>query len=810
MSDWKVVVPEATTNNVLNPSAETTANFAAAGGSTVTRVTTVSWSESYSYRVQTAANNEGVEFTLDTLANAIHYVTVRVAGTLPAVWDWSLDNGTYTAPVLLEAYDGTWSLYGLQFPAAQANGSTTLYIDQNGVGAGDFNLDAIQVEEKTYWTTYCDGDQGGCEWNGAEDASTSTRSALSRAGGRVQDFDTDYSFKVSQYIGSGMAPVEQIVDEYAILPGGQVLGHKTQIRSFSLPGLLSGTSSSDLHSKRQALVGIFEPQGIPDDQPFILRYEGATIHKQVFAYYEAGLSFGIRASFCWNERLALRFLAADPFWYEIGETSTALDTNDTATIRYVTGRLRSTGQWDDLGLTANPTTVGNIWAILQASDGSVYAGGDFTGMDGVAGRDYIARYIPSTDTWETIGGGGSVNGVVRAIAEAPNGDIYIGGNFTNVGGATGDYLAYWDISGSVWSPVSGGGTAQVFALAFGPDGTLYIGGSFVNWNAIAAADYIVIWNGAAYAAIAGTTLNALVHDIKVRNTDNQVFVGGNFTDAGGDADADYVAQHNGTDFSALTPTPLDSVVWSLAFDNSGNLYIGGEFTNAGGDANGDYVCKWNGTAFEPLGQGLNNWCYKVVARGGSVWAGGVFTQAGDVTVDRIAKFNGSVWGNIDIDFPATSLVYAIALGPSDPVIAQNFNVWVGPQDTGGAAFAGAATITHAGTTNAFPRIIIGRDGGTSATLISIRNETTGKELLFSYALLDGETLTIDLAPTQQSIVSSFFGPRPDAILKGSDFGSFSLIPSSKGTNNITAFVDVAGGPTITAFAVWSDTFWGLD
>lgn len=117
MSDWKIVVPETTQNRVLNPSGETTLNFAAVGG-TVTRVTTYAKYGLYSYRVQTAADNQGMTLTLAALANAIHYVTLVVRGTLPAAWDWSLDNATYTAPAVVEALDASWTVYGLQFPAA--------------------------------------------------------------------------------------------------------------------------------------------------------------------------------------------------------------------------------------------------------------------------------------------------------------------------------------------------------------------------------------------------------------------------------------------------------------------------------------------------------------------------------------------------------------------------------------------------------------------------------------------------------------------------------------------------------------------
>ena len=77
----------------------------------------------------------------------------------------------------------------------------------------------------------------------------------------------------------------------------------------------------------------------------------------------------------------------------------------------------------------------------------------------------------------------------------------------------------------------------------------------------------------------------------------------------------------------------------------------------------------------------------------------------------------------------------------------------------------------------------------------------------SYALLDGETLTVDLRPGQRSITSSMFGSRPDAILANSDFGSFTLKP---GANQITCFVDEGGAVTVTAWLEWRDAYRGMD
>jgi len=811
MGSWSVVVPEIVVNKAINPSGEIAGNFAAVGG-TVTRVTTHSWRGSYGYRVQTAANNQGATFTLSTLANAIHYVTLRVYGTLPASWDWSLDNATYAAPTLIETYGDGWYLYGHQFPAAQANGSTTLRVYQNGAGAGDFYVDAIQVEEKSYWTYYADGDQKGCEWNGAEHASTSSRSALSRAGGRVYDLKADYHFGVVDAIGVGAPPQSNSVDGYAILPGGQLNSVKINPRVFTLVGVLMGAGADcDLNEARQNLFAILAHDAYPKDadgwQPVIIRYTGADVVKEIKAHYEGGLEAAIRLENRIHEKVSLRFIAPDPLWYGIGEASHVLDTNDSATLRYVTGRLKSTGQWDDLGLTANPTAGGSILVAATAPDGSVYVGGSFTGMNGVAGRDYIARYIPSTDTWETVGPGSSLNSLVFAIAFAPNGDVYIGGNFNNLGGANGDNIAYWDISASTWVPVAAGGTGDVEALAFGQDGTLYVGGLFLAWNADGNQDYITSYPiGGPWTAL-GTGVNNFVFDFAVA-PDGTLYVCGDFTAAGATA-ATRIASWDGTAWSTLGSGGLDDQGRSLAISEDGILYVAGLFVTAN-DVSASKIAKWNGSTFEPLGDGLNNHAYVIVlAPDGVLYVGGVFTVAGDISLaDRVAKWNGSSWAHLDIDLPGDPIVNALAISPVDSVIGNNYNVWIGFNTTGTGYLAGDHATTNNGTArNHHPKIIISRSGGTSAVLEEIRNETLGLELLFNYALLDGETLTIDLTPTAKSIVSNFFGPRPDAVLANSDFGEWSLQP---GDNDVTCFINVAGAPTVTAFVTYRDPYKGFD
>lgn len=822
---WRFIQPDGTSNEALNPSFETTGNFAAGGGATVTRTAAEGKYGLYGLRVQTAGNNQGAVITTATLANAAHYVTLRAKGTIPPNWYWSLDGVTFHAPTRIEDIDDDWRLYGFLFPASEASGSTSLTIFQNGAGAGDFFIDGIQVEAKPYWTTFCDGNQPGCDWDGAPNASSSTRSAQSRAGGRLRDFWEDFGFFVQESIGAGASPIEISTRGYALLPGGELTGIKTQSRQFTLIGKFLADSEPELHANRQALIIALAPGSFPESQPVVVRYGGADVQKEISAHYEGGLEAQLRASFGpyqvederwrrlqkWEERATIRFNAPDPLWHEVGESAAVLDTNDSATLQQITGRLRSTGQWDDLGLGVPPTTGAGATAIAAGPDGKIYIGGDFTGWDGVAGRDHVAAYDPATDTWETLGGASDFNNDVWALAFGPDGILYAAGQFTAVAGdGDADYLVQWD--GVSWSPVGipdQGAAAIIVAksLAFDNDGNLYVGGDFVNWANIANADYFVQWDGAAYSAV-GSGGTGDVEGIAI-DRNNNIYIGGSFQNWAGDADADRLAWWNGTVWAAVNDTSLNNTVFDVIITpDTGIVYIGGSFTDAAGIANADRIVAFNGTAFFALGEGLSGNVRRLHYRSGILYVIGAITGAGDLEfIDRFALWNGAVWANVDINIPGTPTVWGITTARPDPVIAQNFDLYVSFTAEGVGFFSGLITADNEGSFLAYPKIIFERSGGTSATIVQARNETTGKVLRFNYNLLDGETLTIDLSPTAKSIVSSFFGARPSAILANSDFGSFAL---QQGDNDVSSFVNVAGGPTITAYMLWRTPFDSLD
>jgi len=246
-------------------------------------------------------------------------------------------------------------------------------------------------------------------------------------------------------------------------------------------------------------------------------------------------------------------------------------------------------------------------------------------------------------------------------------------------------------------------------------------------------------------------------------------------------------------------------VYALACDEEGRLYAGGLFAEAGG-VDAKALAVWNGTAWSALGGpsggldfGISTHVGSLCADEGRLYVAGDFEEIGGLALtDRCAIWDGTSWSPLDITLPAGA--------PTD-IYAKGGNLYLGHVAAGTAYASGKTTVANAGSVEAYPVITIARSGGTSARLQSIRNRTTGEEMLFNYSLADGEELTIDLTPGAKKITSSAYGNVLGALLAGSDFATFSLAP---GPNDLYLYVSEAGSPTVTAFVRYRAQYWGVD
>lgn len=594
--------------------------------------------------------------------------------------------------------------------------------------------------------------------------------------------------------GLGLPPVEHITQEIYQMPGALMQDVVVGPRVVTITVTTHGITRVHMHAARAKLLDSMRWNRGARAEPSILRYTVNGVSRDLHVYY----SGDVRRScgrYGQMEIIGFRLLAVDPMFYSPETQEQVLDWQDSHTMRSIAAKLD--GVWDPLGPPAAVGGQRDVNSIVRDPEtGNIIVGGWFTGWDGLPGvtGDMVVQYNVTTNTWQAIGGG--LNGNVRRLYVGPNETIFAVGHFTNGSGGAGDgaadYIAQYDRATNTWVNVGGGPGALTLPLAedmvIGHDGTLYLSGWFTDWDGIPAADYIVSlplpYAAGGWAAI--DTPDAAVYCVEV-GLDGHIFAGGDFANIGAVA-ARRLAEY---DPVAATWSPLGEGVNSAANDlimaPDGLLYLGGSFTLLGvGPDVLRYIASWNGVAFTELGGGTNGNVHRMALDGeGSLYIVGNFTQVGSFTVpDSVARWNGFSWTHLDIDIPGAGGGTGIAIIDGD--------LWLGFDSAAGTGLvSGVATPTNTGNVKSFPIIEIKNQG----LLQTIKNETTGHELLFNLQILDGEIVTIDLGPGIKTVTSTWRGNLLGSVLGNSDLTGFSLESGPRahyggvqGANLITVFV----------------------
>jgi hypothetical protein len=231
------------------------------------------------------------------------------------------------------------------------------------------------------------------------------------------------------------------------------------------------------------------------------------------------------------------------------------------------------------------------------------------------------------------------DGYINAVAAGPDGTIYIGGNFTQVGPATG---------GGVPLDVVTGHAAAAFPVVNGsvnvaaPDGNggWYIGGTFSHVSGIARNNVAHIRPDNTVDASWNADADGAVNALAVSNT--TVYAGGSFSHIGGSA------RNNIAALDALTGNAISSwdpgangAVYAFALSGS-TLYSGGSFTNIGAQPRSRIaaldIASGTTTSWDP---GADNTVRALAMSGSTLYAGGNFSNIGTQTRNYIAALNAS-------------------------------------------------------------------------------------------------------------------------------------------------------------------------
>lgn len=817
-SFWNIIVPLDDTNLITNPSFEVnTTGYTTGGTNTIARDTTEQRRGVYGLKC-TYSNNAVLASYAITLTAVAHTFAVDIY--IPSNWDsdaqitaqfvgFTSATGTLSANADMTITDAWQRVWLVATPdAGDLSGALEIQASGTPTATEFIYTDGWHCSIAGVNVTYIDGDQPGCYWIGSRHGSTSRRRALSPFGGKIKSLADDFSFHVDSDDGSGMPPVNNLSSPMALQPGSLHDGQTIDERFFTLSGTLQASSALDFHAKKQALLKALTSTNVKIGDrslPRTLWVTSPTVDKYILAVYDSGLESGLPQGFT-KTQIDLKFKADTPLFYDIGESAIVLDEYKSfASGGFV---MKKDGVWSRGGITVFDT--GYIFNILAHSNGKIYLCGNFVDLDNVTTYDYLVEYDPETETISNVGSSGDINAAVYDLAELANGDIVAVGEFTNAASvADADYIAVWD--GSSWSalgvPNTGAASiTRVTAVTVGQDQKIWVGGEFLNLADVANADRVAYYDlsTSAWSAPTSDITSGTIDDIAIDKIGN-VYIGGSFTATGSN-----IQYWDGSNWQSLSGGNPNGAVNAIAIDEANNIYLAGGFSQIGSVSYSN-IAKWNRKGYSALGNGLNNTIENLAFHNGLLYIVGRFDSepSGITEIEGAAVWDGSKYSRVGmITGDAGSNKLGIALREDD--------IYVGtirlasPQ----VRVAGSTEVSYSATAPGYPIIEIARSGGTRVQLEMIENFTTGAVITLDYDLQDGETVTFNFDPTEKSITSNLFGDIiGSAMIPGSDFGQFYLVPSNDSgsqTNLINVMTNQTGSPTVTATMKWRDTYISQD
>ena len=481
---------------------------------------------------------------------------------------------------------------------------------------------------------------------------------------------------------------------------------------------------------------------------------------------------------------------------------------------YVGGIFKAAGGVPAVGLAKRNGTswsnVGGFSGIVTAlaTDGTnLYVGGSFTNCGGIFITN-LAKWNGSS--WSALDAGiGFYDSIFSQVVNAliwKSGRLYAGGAFTNAGAVAATNLACWD--GSAWSQVGGGvpGTGSgipVARLEF-LEGNLYVGGNFTMVGGGVSALNIASWNGSAWSSL-GSGLKAPPNSSPVAALvalGSAIYATGNFTNAGGLTAR--VAKWDGAAWSSLGA--INGAGSGAAADSS-SVYICGDFNvanyNTSSNVIGNHVLRWDGAAWRGLdsraSQGTHTFVMALGLGNDGLYMGGIFNVVGTTTAAHIARWDGSGWSALGSGVTGTYKSLSLAVRA---IKAMGSQVVVG----GGFVYAGGALANN---------VAVWDPSGTWYPLgFGVDSTVSAIETVGPYVFVGGGfTNATDRSGTYTVNRIAYWDPADSYwwwLGSGSSVGvngAVTALAYSGGLLYVGGAFTTAGGAAANRIAVWNGSSW---
>ena len=316
----------------------------------------------------------------------------------------------------------------------------------------------------------------------------------------------------------------------------------------------------------------------------------------------------------------------------------------------------------------NSGANGNVNAFGVAEDGGIYVGGQFSEIGGL-NRGGLARFMPDGTIDDSFQSSVHVGGAVNVIYPLPDGKVLIGGNFSSVNSVPRTRLARLNQDGTLDESffVGGGFNGAVNAIGRQSDGRLIVGGTFRVYDGNDSPRIARLFADGAFDQnfLVGEGASGEVMDLEIAD-DDRIIVTGAFASFDGVLFGRIVRLESSgnIDFSFNPGAGANGTIESVERIPGGGLFIGGRFTRFN-NVPVDYVARLlpNGlvdTGF--VGRANLRVESLFLEPDGMVVLGGRFTQFNGRPAERVVRMfpNGLTDGSFEQAIGLDGIVHAVA------------------------------------------------------------------------------------------------------------------------------------------------------